>query len=219
MRKTLTLAVMLSVFSLGAASAADLARRSVAVPAAPPAWNWTGLYLGAHGGYAWGSGDLNGMKGGFGGGQIGYNYQPIGSNWLIGIEGDISGASIKDSATQVLGPVVATANGKTDMLASVRGRIGAVFDRNLVYFTGGAAWAHNELTFTAAIPGFAVAGSSSNTHLGWTIGAGWEYAFANNWSARVEYLYTSYEDKTYFNFFQAGGEINQIRVGVNYLFR
>jgi outer membrane immunogenic protein len=101
------------------------------------------------------------------------------------------------------------------MLPVVRG---TALDRNLFYFTGGGGWARNELSFSASIPGFAVSGSSTNTHFGWVIGGGWEYAFANNWSARVEYLFTSYEDKTYFGFIQGGGDVSQVRFCVNYLF-
>ena len=64
-----------------------------------PAYNWSGFYIGAMGGYGWGSGDSDG-SGGFGGGTIGYNWQFPGSQFVFGIEVDAAGASIKDSFTE-----------------------------------------------------------------------------------------------------------------------
>src|SRR5436190_24025976 len=73
MKRLLLAGVAISV--AGAASAADMQARpySKAPPAVvSPAYNWSGFYIGAMGGYGWDSGN---SSGGFGGGTVGYNWQ------------------------------------------------------------------------------------------------------------------------------------------------
>ncbi|SEM13551.1 Outer membrane protein beta-barrel domain-containing protein, partial [Bosea lupini] len=50
-------------------------------------------------------------------------------------------------------------------------------------------------------PGVTINGlnSDSNTHTGWTVGGGVEYAFTNNLVGGVEYLYVDLGDKRVFN--------------------
>src|SRR5215831_10680423 len=75
-----------------AANAADPIPAPVyrAPPVIPVGYYWTGFYVGAHVGAGW-SGD-----GGFlGGGQVGFNYQ-INPQWVVGVEADIAGTTIKD---------------------------------------------------------------------------------------------------------------------------
>ena len=67
-------------------------------------------------------------------------------------------------------------------LATVRGRAGYAWDRILFYGTGGAAFG-NVQTVAGALP------YDSVTQTGWTAGAGVEWAFLPNWTAKVEYLY------------------------------
>jgi hypothetical protein len=83
---------------------------------------------------------------------------------------------------------------KTSWLATVRPRVGVAIDRSLLYVTGGLAVTNISYTQTYADTLFAAVGSSSasQTKSGWTIGAGWEYAFTNNWSAKIEYLYAQF---------------------------
>ena len=102
MKRLLLAGVALSVAT--AASAADMQARpyTKAPPAlVSPAYNWSGFYIGAMGGYGWGSGDAG--SGGFGGGTIGYNWQFPGSQFVFGVEVDAAGASIKDSFTEDVG--------------------------------------------------------------------------------------------------------------------
>jgi outer membrane immunogenic protein len=71
---------------------------------------------------------------------------------------------------------------KNTRLSNVRGRIGyAGWTHWMPYFTGGVAFGNVEVS--------TLVGKVSDTSTGWTVGAGVEYAFLNNWSAKLEYLY------------------------------
>ncbi len=212
-----------------AASAADLPRKAPAfAPAIATIYNWTGFYVGVHGGYATGdanSGLLGGsldIEGGFGGAQLGFNWQAPGSPWVFGVEVDSSFADIQDSFVATVGGVTGSIESQIDYFGTARGRIGYAWDRFLVYGTGGVAWANNELTLGVAFPGFAAAVSNDQTHIGWTAGAGVEWAFAPNWSAKVEYLYMDFDSEDFFagpaGSISADAEIHTIKIGVNYRF-
>jgi outer membrane immunogenic protein len=145
------------------------------------------------------AGTIN-SSGMIGGGQIGYNWQ-VAPTWLLGLEGDIQGADIK-GATTVNGPFAFaggglalpatqyTASEKLDWLGTVRGRVGATVGSVLLYATGGLAYGHAQLTtnLVSALP-FTFPANGSVTKVGWTVGAGLEWGFAGNWSAKVEGLY------------------------------
>src|SRR5436190_2670666 len=110
MKKTST--ALLAAASLLAisqiASAADMSRPVYkAPPPAAPLWSWTGFYLGAHLGGAWGSEDVTATgfgvgsldpRGFIGGGQVGYNWQ-FHPNWVVGVEGDFSATNADASKT------------------------------------------------------------------------------------------------------------------------
>ena len=108
---------------------------------------------------------------------------------MIGIEGDGSAADIKGGITDTVSlagiPITGTANARTDWLASTTGRLGWAWDRWLVYGKGGVAWAGDK--YSASIPIFNEQLNASETRTGWTVGGGIEWAFWNNWSAKVEY--------------------------------
>lgn len=180
-------------------SAADIPVRGPVYTKAPPpapVFNWTGFYVGAHIGYGWGETDWSTViepSGVFGGLQLGYNWQ-FNPNWVVGVETDISATDINDAFPQHF-----------DYVGTLRGRIGYTWDRTMLYATGGLAYAE------AGIGGF------HHTHIGWTIGAGLEWAFAPNWSAKAEYLYIDLEDKVYPAVW-VGYDIHTVRLGVNYRF-
>jgi outer membrane immunogenic protein len=223
--KTLSaLGVLALGFGMGAAQAADLPVRGPVYKAAPylQASTWTGAYVGLHAGYAWGTGTSSfggftggdtDIDGGFGGGQIGYNWQAPGANWVLGVEADVSGGDIGFNETIPGGSESTSIN----VMGTVRGRLGfLVTPQTLIYGTGGFAWARN--TVDINVPGVIVA-SSSATHTGWAAGAGIEHAFAPNWTARLEYLHTDYGTETYFNSpVGLSADTDQVRVGINYLF-
>jgi outer membrane immunogenic protein len=177
--------------------------------------------------------DSNGVVGGA---QIGYNWQ-FAPNWVLGIEGDVSGTGIRDTVVGpgvIIGGIAAPgfthfAERDIKWLASIRGRLGWAADRWLLYVTGGGAWAGFDFTVGPDIGGFGLL-TGSKTRSGWTIGGGVEYAFTNNWTGRIEYLFYDLGDITNTRTFLLGGvtpltttttvdtQINVVRSGVNYKF-
>jgi outer membrane immunogenic protein len=203
----------------GAAAAADLPVKAPLAPAAPLylPFTWTGAYAGASGGYGWTtSGGLD-ATGGFGGGQIGYNVQT--GNIVVGVEGDIAGSGISQTAngTFINGFPFTTAF-TTDALASVRGRAGLAYNNWLFFGTAGGGWAHDKLSVTGNIAG---APFSSNQWLsGWTAGAGVEWSFAPNWSTKFEYLHYGLSTPNSIGTLPTGKvDIDTLKIGINYLFR
>jgi outer membrane immunogenic protein len=193
----------------GTALAADLPRRTAAAAPAPvyKAFNWTGAYAGVNAGYDFGKmtksdsavGNIDGYS--FGG-TVGYNQQI--DQFVVGVEGDLATANVKGST--------GANSAKISSLGTVRARAGVAVDRALVYGTAGYAGGNTKVT-TAA-------GSASKWENGYAFGAGLEYAFTNNISAKAEYLYTHLNDKNYnlTAVTNAGSNTNAIRTGVNYKF-
>ncbi len=192
-----TVACMCSV------QAADLPMRPAPAPVAPvayapPVYNWSGFYIGGHigGGFensSWtdpftGLNDTFNNSGFLGGAQIGVNTQ---FNWLVlGLEGDFSWTSaIKGTGTNSAGNSITTSPQWT---STVTGRVGAAFDRLLVYGKGGVAFADDKSTFT---PVAGATATDTTTRIGWTAGAGLEYALTDNWSVRAEYDYLGFGSK------------------------
>ena len=209
MKKALGLVGATLLFA-GPAFAADVGTKAPAYRAPPlaPVFSWTGLYVGVHGGY--GSSDSQGLdlKGGFGGGQVGYNYQI--NNFVWGIEGDIAGADI--SETDTFGPLSVKVS--FDTLASLRGRFGVAYGNALFYGTAGAGWGHFKVSASA----FGLTASDSVTLSGWTAGAGIEYAFLPNWSAKVEYLHYGFGSENFVGLPTGNLDVDTIKAGINYRF-
>jgi outer membrane immunogenic protein len=123
---------------------------------------------------------------------------------------------------------------KTKWLGSVTGRLGYSFlpqNEALIYVKGGGAWARYEtnlanLTTNVIFPGSGP-GIVDNTFGGWTVGGGFEYRFARNWSAFIEYNYYDFREKTIFvgsggglssNLVDLKPKLQTVTVGVNYRF-
>ncbi len=205
------------------AQAADIPR-PVPYKAVSPVvayYNWTGFYVGLNGGYGWGSSDwslvpaaTNKPKGWLAGGTLGYNYQTGSIVW--GLEGDFDWSDVKGTAACDVASVCTT---KNDWLATFRGRVGYAFDRWLPYITGGGAY--GKVNATIEVPAFGLLASSSHNQLGWTIGAGLEYAFMGNWSAKIEYLYVdlgSFDTGPAPIVNNVSFKENIVRAGLNYKF-
>jgi len=203
-----------------AASAADLSRREAMPAKAPmyaPVYNWTGFYVGVNLGGAWSESNSNfGQASGVvGGGQIGYNWQPVGTPLVLGIEADIQGTSLKNSSS--IGGGI-TGDAKVPAFGTVRARLGYAWDRFMVYGTGGFAYSDTKVSLTG--PGGSVSDTKWGT--GWTAGGGVEWAFLGPWSAKLEYLYVQSKsvDLTLGGVPVSTGDFhyNVVRAGLNYRF-
>jgi outer membrane immunogenic protein len=218
MKKLLLAGVTLIALGTMSASAADIQRRQMPAKAPayvpPPAYNWTGFYLGINGGGAWGRSDFSApfasgsfdTSGWLAGGTIGYNWQtgPV----VFGLEGDIDWAHINGSA--ICGGVT-TCEIRANWLGTARGRLGYAFDRIMPYVTGGAAFGGIKTN----VPGF---GNTSDTKVGWTVGGGVEAAIAGPWTAKVEYLYVDLGHPDSILGSDAKFTTNVVRAGLNYRF-
>ena len=190
-----------ALFASQAVLAADLpSYKAAAAPVVAPAPTWTGCYIGGNLGAGFGRADINaaggggvsGTKNGFAGGaQIGCDYQFAGTGWVVGMRNMFDGTSVKSSGTIPGGPLAgATGESKTTWFHTLTGRVGyAVMPTSLLYIQGGGAWARTDQTITLA--GVQV-GQFGSTKGGYTVGGGWEYKFAPNWSTFVEYNYMDF---------------------------
>jgi len=231
------------VVALASANAADMYVPGPAgyKDAPAPVQPWEGSYVGINGGFAWGASDRLTQnetypdtaigasasfspEGGFGGGQIGHNWQR--DHLVFGVEADIEGSSIGGSAT--VNPNSTTwAHGSSslDWFGTVRGRLGYAFDRVLVYGTGGFAYGGVEDKLSKADP-LTGSVSDNNTATGYVVGGGLEYAVAPAWSVKAEYQYIDLGKDTlsldavvvpkYLATLDADHAYSTVRLGVNY---
>ncbi|MGO9545683.1 MAG: outer membrane protein [Rhodomicrobium sp.] len=219
------------IYSPGPASYA-----AVALPS-----NWSGFYLGINGGYGGNNGvgftedaynigntpatnyaHISGgdtIAGGFGGGQLGYNFQL--GNFVYGIETDIQGSGIMGSGAEALFiapttpgnfcggtggnavaiPCAAKNDLSVDYFGTVRGRLGYNIGGTLIYVTGGFAYGGVDSRYSYADYCTTTAGCSANrlnlngkvsntgTQTGWAAGAGVEYKISPSWSLKGEYQF------------------------------
>jgi outer membrane immunogenic protein len=187
---------------VGAANAADMPVK--ALKAAPPIdYLWDGFYVGGYYGDAisqssahnsistepgFRTGEVNVNDHQFtAGATAGYN-RKIGSNFLVGVEGD-AGYLGFDRTFQEYNDVIVVGE-KADWYATLRARAGYLTGPSLLYVTGGAAFVHTTDTFGGQVPPAPiVASASTTTRTGWTAGGGIETKLSRNWSAKTEYLY------------------------------
>jgi outer membrane immunogenic protein len=225
------LAAIVSLGATGGAMAADLAARpyTKAPPVvAAPIYNWTGFYLGINGG--WGNGhtrqlDTAGLttgnynqSGGLVGGTIGYNWQV--NSFVLGIEGDWDWAQINGSVN-IPGLCVGNGNCFTNLrdIGTVRGRAGFAWNNWLFYGTGGLAFGEVRAGQDSCTGPLQICGT--NTRTGWAAGLGAEVGFAQNWSAKLEWLHYDLGDKVTYTpvipvTVSEHGDI--VRAGINYRF-
>jgi outer membrane immunogenic protein len=227
-----------------AAKAADLPVAPEPAYKAPvivaPAFSWTGFYLGGNLGAGWQNGNVTDSFFGVnwnannnatfvGGGQAGFNYQ-FGS-FVAGVEGDFDWfANSNNSAGVTAFGTTLTGSDNGRWLTTLTGRLGYAADHVLFYGKGGGAWVgSNNFTVTNVATGTSTSFSNNNTNTGWTAGAGVEWAFAQNWTARVEYDYVGLSNASFTVpagfpaiagdvFTTNNRDIQLVTVGVNYLF-
>ena len=195
---------------------------------APKVFDWTGIYIGGHlgGGFSqssWsdpitgiGNGTFNNF-GFLGGGQIGANVQF--NRLVLGLEGDFSWTSLKASSRDSIGEAIST---NVPWTSTITGRVGAAFDRLLIYGKGGFALAQDQSALTD-LGGNAA--TNSFVRKGWTVGAGIEYALDDHWSAKIEYDYLGFGSQT-MSFTtpletvgsNASLNVQEIKAGINFRF-
>jgi len=161
------------------------------------------------------------------GGQVGCDYQ-FAPTWVIGAEGAVAGLANNGGHSFPLqnpGDFESIA-ARTDLISSVTGRLGYAVDNWLLYARGGVAWASNKYSITGSFADSPFDFEGLDTRTGWTAGAGLEWAFAQDWSARIEYNYYDFGAHTV-NMFDAnnapdGAPLNikqtaqTVKLGVNF---
>lgn len=225
MRNPVIRVLAFSLLLAPAAHAADLPGRGGALSPAPvfsqaAPYSWNGFYAGLNAGYGWGSFNrgastvIGNSSGGLLGGQVGYNAQ-FGS-LVAGVEADADISWI--SGSKAVAPGVAS-KGKLEWFGTLRGRLGFAADRALIYATGGYAGGSVKATIVDTV--IPATFTTSGWRNGYALGAGIEYAFTNNISAKAEYLYMNLGSRTLFAapwVTSSTYSVSTIRAGVNYHF-
>jgi outer membrane immunogenic protein len=213
------------------------------VPTTVPVYNWGGIYYGINGGYGFGSTDWTdsanasglGSTGSFDmsgyvvGVTVGFNYQV--DAFVLGAEADFDASGIDGKSSSAFCSTVGFGGGtqcetKNTWISTLRARIGYAADRVLFYGTAGGALGNID---TGVNGGF-----DKSTKGGWTAGAGVEAALADNWTARVEYLFVDLANGSCNTALNCGNDLplpgvpandavkfttSMIRVGLDYKFR
>ena len=237
MKKLIVGAVFAAIGSCSA-FAADLPMQAYkSTPVVAQVYNWTGFYVGVNGGYGWGTQDpltlfsnrfdrtnFN-ISGGMFGGTIGAQIQQ--GYVVLGVEGDLDWANIKGNAisTPTIGggplaiPITLNVATNTSAVGTARIRAGVAMNNWLFYATGGVAFVKNSANGTS-IAGAACGTlgvfpncSASSWRPGMAAGLGAEWGFAQNWSAKLEYVYIESVGSGV-----SLDHINTIRGGINYRF-
>ena len=175
-------------------------------------WNWSGFYIGVHGGGAFGTSDWNAATGpvaavstltfpGSGtadgsllGAQVGLNYQFGG--WVAGAELAASWTNLDGYAKCATGAGTTSLVCRSSLsnLVTATGRLGRTYGNFLLYGLAGGAWAHEKHELYDTSGGAHLNGASNR--IGFVVGSGVEYAFTPSWSGKVEYNFIDFGEET-----------------------
>jgi outer membrane immunogenic protein len=234
---------------LESALAADMPVKALPPPPPPP-FSWIGFYLGGNFGAGWARQRVNDTLIGqefsrssdavfIGGGQIGYNWQ-INQNFVLGIEWDFDAAGNDDNNRVgngtfldrdgvLRGPFAVRSSGDR-WVSTLAARLGYANDHWLFYAKlGGGEVGVNRFTIVDTITGESVGSNTSRTRTGGMVGGGIEYAFTNNWTAKLEYDWISVKSRSFVVpvgapflegdvFSTRSNSVQAFKVGFNYLF-
>ena len=214
-------------------------------------YDWSGFYLGGHMGNTWGKSNWTARtlagatvaSGSFGltqsinpfkesgswfeGLQAGYNYM-FPNQVLIGAEAVFTGVAFPDpdSGFTTGGASILVNTGETHTenvlyAGTALGRVGYAPGSWLFYATGGFAWSYKQYTLTQLSSGYSW--TTNAWRFGWAAGGGVEAPLTDHWTARLEYLYLGYDNRSVdFPFagqrFVSNTSEQQLRLGLNYHF-
>ena len=183
------------------ALAALVAGSCASAAPAPPAFTWTGAYVGLNVGGAWsnfvnldkssvncwwcannyGKNEANIV----GGGQLGYNYQM--DNIVLGVEAEV-GRGLYSSATHAYDPTHHTPD--TSLFDDVFGvaavRLGYSFGPAMIYAKGGVGAVQTNYKWND--PAYSAWATATKTTVGGAYGVGAEYQISPQFSLKAEYL-------------------------------
>jgi outer membrane immunogenic protein len=198
MRKLWLGIIGLAVFGIAdRAPAADMAVKARPPAPLPVIYDWTGFYIGGNGG--WGQAHncwdfltvvgaviadgCRNISGGLLGGQVGYRWQT--GQFVFGVEGQGDWADLRGTRVSLINPAFSERT-KVDGLGLFTGQVGYAWNAALLYVKGGVAVTGTNYNILSTLGNVSFANASA-TRWGGTIGAGFEYGFAPNWSVGVEY--------------------------------
>jgi outer membrane immunogenic protein len=225
--RALIASVAFTVLGTVIAGAADIAVKAPPPPP-PPVFSWTGFYIGANIGGAW-------TRSGWTDTRFLTTSDTVSNSVFIGGEWDFDGASNINGGASIPGDIVVT-NSNTRWITTVAARFGWAIDHFLVYGKAGGGWVgNNNLTISNLTTGVSfncgTFNGCGNNSGGWLVGAGFEYAFTNNWTAKIEYDYLGLGNRTFVipatfpivalagdTFTSNSRNISMVKIGFNYLF-
>jgi len=238
--KKLLLGIVSAIALAASASAADLAARPyVKAPAMiAAAYDWSGFYIDANGG--WGSSrkcwdfttpagvfvaneGCHDATGGVAGGQIGYRWQT--AAWVFGVEGQGDWADLQGRNISLFTPGFDNQS-RIGAFGLLTGQVGYAVNNVLFYVKGGAAVTDDRFRSFVIGTNVLAANTVSDTRWGGTVGAGLEYGFTPNWSAKIEYNFMDFGDDTV-TFSTIGvpalnlnidQQVHVVKAGLNYRF-
>jgi outer membrane immunogenic protein len=199
----------LTALSGGFAFAADLPAKA-AQPAT--AYDFTGIYIGGLIGGGFSTHDVSDpalgpllgepyaqgiSASGFIGGADGGARRQFGK-LVVGVEGDITWGNLNGTNASAFGPSTLTISraftADTNWTGTTAATFGTTFDPTvLLYGKAGVAWASTHYTDSWSVPGMpSFGGTASDTRVGWTLGAGVEWAVSNSLSLKAEYTYLDF---------------------------
>lgn len=221
--KLIFLSIALILSSVKISQAADVVYNSPEAPASEEASIWGGAYIGGQVGYYWARAQLSfnnedarkNINGFIGGVYAGYNWE-FSNAYLFGLEGDINYADLSKDTNISLSNVNQVWNTRAEWESALRARFGVNYERLLPYVAGGVAFLGVK---TEIREGNLNTGVSSRTNVGFTIGAGVDYALTNNLLLRAEYRYSDYGKKgTFAGITETKLTTNNVRLGIAYKF-
>ncbi|BCG94378.1 outer membrane protein [Mesorhizobium sp. 131-2-1] len=174
-------------FLIALAAPASAADSIAELPMTAPGFDWTGYYAGLQGGYGWGRSDMSStggapfsaspdLDGGFIGGHVAGLWQF--DQAVLGAQADLNYSSIGGAADLGAGD---SAGADVKWFGSVDALAGYAMDRVLVYGIGGVAFAGIEASRDS--------GADTRTDVGWTLGAGVDYALTDKFVVGAQYRY------------------------------